>query len=555
MNRFAALYAEVESTTRTNDKVAAVARYFREAPPADAAWALAIFTGRRLKRVVSYALLAKLAASEAGIPEWLLHECHSAVGDFGETVSLLLPEPTAREPDHVPSVAEVIERRLMPMRRMTDAERAQVILQTWRALDQRERLVFQKLLSGTFRFGVSSTLAVRALADVAGVPQAEMAARLMGEWVPSGEFFSSLLRPREPLGPAGRADLAPYPFQLAQQLDAGPAEAGLGEVGAWQAEWKWDGIRAQLVRRASGAALWSRGEELISKQFPELVAAGGDLPVGTVLDGEILAWEPGAETPGPFLHLQPRLQRVRRQATLFEDVPVRFVAYDLLERSGVDVRSEPMHTRRAALEAILHDVRPPMALSVLVSAQSWDALAAMRAQSRARGVEGLMLKHRDAAYGVGRTGRVWWKWKIEPYTVDAVLIYAQPGSGRRAGLLTDYTFALWDQGELVPVAKAYSGLSDEEIQEVDRLVRRHTLKTAGPVAVVEPTLVFELAFEAIQHSTRHRSGVGLRFPRIQRWRTDKRIEDADSVDRLRALIPAGHVTKRRQAKGKGSAAT
>lgn len=536
MEAFTRLYAALDETTRTLPKVAALEAYFRNTPPGDAAWTLYFLTGRRIKRAVNTNDLRIAAAEAARLPVWLLDESYHAVGDLSETISLLLPPPASAEemPLH-----RVVGDIILPMRRMDDAQRRAMLIAAWDRLPAHQRFVFHKLISGSFRVGVSRILAVRALSQVAGVSQGEMDHRVMGDWEPTPDVFASIIAGSH----AGDAAARPYPFYLASQLNDRPET--LGDRGQWFAEWKWDGIRAQLIRRQGRTLLWSRGEELVTDRYPEIERAASDLPDGTVLDGEILAWEPGADRPLPFAHLQTRIGRTRHRSEgefLFVENPVVFLAYDLLELNGADLRAEPIEARRVQLEALIANAGPPiLRLSPLVPEPSWDSLRALREGSRQRHVEGLMLKRRGSPYGVGRTRGDWWKWKIDPHTVDAVLIAAQPGTGKRATLYTDYTFGVWSgpsrgQGELVPVAKAYSGLTDAEIRRVDNFVRMNTLGRFGPVRTLKPRHVFELAFEGIQESTRHKAGVALRFPRMARWREDKKPEEADTLESLRALL-------------------
>jgi DNA ligase-1 len=395
------------------------------------------------------------------------------------------------------------------------------------SLERLQRFILLKLVTGEFRVGVSQTLVVRALAQASGLAATTIAARLMGDWSPTSEWFASLLSHEQRDDDRSR----PYPFYLASPFDGDPA--ALGDPSDWLIEWKWDGIRAQLVRRAGTVHLWSRGEELITHRFPEIAAAATRLPDGTVLDGEVLAFRD--EAPLPFAALQQRIGRQKLVAQMVRAVPVVFMVYDILEDEGRDVRAKPLAERRERLLQLL-TAEGVLRVSPLVTANSWQELAALRADSRARGVEGLMIKRRASPYGVGRKRGDWWKWKIDPYTIDAVLVYAQPGSGRRASLLTDYTFGVWDEGELVPIAKAYSGLSNEEIDEMDRWIRRHTRERFGPVRHVEPTHVFELGFEGIARSGRHRAGIAVRFPRMLRWRRDKKPEDADTLESVRRLL-------------------
>ena len=527
MNNFAALYTALDSTTKTNEKIAAMVRYFQRAAPADAAWAVYFLSGRRPKRLIQARLLRVWAAELAGIPEWLLEESYGAVGDSAEAAALLLPpgETASDFPLHW-----WIDNRVLALREVDEAGQRAAVLEAWSHLDDGERFVFNKLITGAFRVGVSQRLLTRALAEVSGVDAAVMAHRLMGAWEPTPEFYESLVA----TATAGDDASRPYPFFLAYQLEAEPAT--LGDVAEWQVEWKWDGIRAQLIRRGGQTFLWSRGEELVTPRYPEVAAVAGLLPDGTVIDGELLPWSEGSVLP--FAQLQRRIGRKSIGKKLMAEVPVILLAYDLLEWQGADVRGRPLRWRRGRLTELLQsldDERLP--LSETVAAASWDELAGLRDESRDRRVEGFMLKRLNSPYRVGRRRGDWWKWKIDPYTVDAVLIYAQRGSGRRANLYTDYTFAVWDGDELVPFAKAYSGLTDAEIRQVDAFVRANTQERFGPVRSVTPELVFELAFENIQRSNRHKSGIAVRFPRILRWRKDKPIEEADSLDTIKALLP------------------
>jgi DNA ligase-1 len=527
VKRFSALYEALDRTTSTNAKVAALVAYFRTAPAADAAWAVFFLTGRRLKRVVPSAGLRAWSQDVTGMPDWLLGECYSAAGDFGELVALALDAVPPGPPEPDLPLATWVEDRLLPLQSADpDAQRTMVI-GWWLGLPRGERFLLNKLLTGEFRVGVSHTLVVRALATAAGSEPTIIAARMMGDWTPSADWFSTLTTAGRSVSDASQ----PYPFYLASPLEGDPS--ALGDPSEWLVEWKWDGIRAQLIRRAGETWLWSRGEELITHRFPEITAAATHLPDGTVLDGEVLAFTGGR--PMPFSALQQRIGRQKQIAQVMRAVPVVFVTYDVLELDGRDIREQPLQARRDALMTLI-GAESVLRVSEAVTFDGWAALAQLRLESRERGVEGFMLKRRDSAYGVGRRKGGWWKWKIDPLTVDAVLIYAQPGNGRRASLLTDYTFGVWDEGRLVPVAKAYSGLSNAEIEEMDKWIRRHTIERHGPVRAVEPTQVFELGFEAIAPSTRHKSGVAVRFPRMLRRRTDKPAAEADTLDTLRKLM-------------------
>jgi DNA ligase-1 len=529
MRAFAALYEELDTTQSTNLKVAAMSRYFREAPPADAAWATYILSGRRLKRFIGPALLKRWLIGEAALPEWLIDESYSSVGDLAETIALLTAGTAHSEANtDDTSLADWIEDRLLPLRDEDDDVQRQTITGWWRELPYRQCFLLNKLLTGELRVGVSQLLVTRALADVTGIERTELAGRLMGDWQPGALFWQGLHAAESP-----RTDPAvPYPFFLASPVEGDPAQ--LGDREAWQAEWKWDGIRGQLIRRAGECHLWSRGEELITERFPEIVDAAATLPDGVVLDGEVVAWKDGRIQP--FALLQQRIGRKKLTAAILATVPVQFLAYDLLELDGQDLRAAPLRERRAHLETLLANASPVLQVSPLVIAATWEELAAARADSRQRNVEGLMLKALDSSYGTGRQRGAWWKWKIEPHSFDAVMIYAQPGQGRRSNLYTDYTFGVWRDQELVPVAKAYSGLSNPEVEQLDRWIRAHTLEKFGPVRSVEPSQVFELAYEGIAASGRHKSGIALRFPRILRWRTDKPANEADTLANLQAVL-------------------
>jgi DNA ligase-1 len=525
---FATLFAELDQTTSTNAKIDAMARYFRVAPPADKAWAVFFLTGRRLKRLLPWAAIGQWTLEATGLEPWLLEECWSAVGDGAETAALILDQ-FAIEPVEALSFAAWLDDRVLSLRQMTPEQQRRNLIAWLKQLDRTERLVLLKVLTGELRLGVSQTLVVRAIARTADLPATTIASRLMGEWPTTGDWFSALVSPD-----ASDSDLSrPYPFYLAAPLDQEPET--LGDINVWLVEWKWDGIRAQLVRRGGRVHLWSRGEELITVRFPEIVAAASHLPDGTVLDGEVLAFRDGR--PLPFASLQHRIGRQKQVERVARDVPVVFMTYDILELNGRDLREELLAERRSQLDALLALSAGVIRPSPPLAAKGWDELAALRRESRSRNVEGLMLKRLDSPYGVGRKRGDWWKWKIEPHTTDAVLIYAQPGSGKRASLLTDYTFGVWHEGRLVPIAKAYSGLSNSEIAELDHWIRQHTIERFGPVRHVEPVQVFELGFEAIAASARHKSGIAVRFPRMLRWRKDKPASEADTLGMLVSMIP------------------
>jgi DNA ligase-1 len=526
VRQFARLFTAIDETMRTNEKVDAMVEYFASADPRDAAWAVYFLGGGRPKRLIPVRRLAQWSMEEAGIPDWLFEECYDAVGDLAESMSLLLPDAT--ETEDLP-LHELIEGRVLPLAKQSEEQQRAVIVRTWRELAGAERFLWNKLITGGFRVGVSQQLVVRALSKASGVDEGTIAHRLSGHWEPRGDSFSALVAKE-----TSDADISkPYPFFLAYAVES-EIEA-LGEPTEWQAEWKWDGIRAQVIRRDGKTFIWTRGEELVTDRYPEIVGAAEFLPDGTVLDGELMPWREGK--PLAFAQLQRRIGRKVLGAKILSEVPVVLVVYDLLEADGRDVRTEPLAWRRAKMEEIIANARSTVFVpSPIVSLASWEDAHAAYGRAREMCAEGLMLKRRDAAYGVGRRKGGWWKWKVQPFAVDAVMIYAQPGHGRRASLHTDYTFAVWNEGTLVPFAKAYSGLTDTEIRELDAWIRRNTVEKFGPVRHVKPEHVFELGFEGIQPSPRHKSGVAVRFPRILRWRTDKKPEDADTLEVLKALV-------------------
>ena len=546
MRAFCQLYEQLDRTSATGARVQALIDHFAAAAPADAAWAVHVLLGRQGKRLITGRRLRQICLAGSPLPEWLFDDCYAQVGDSAETIALLWQQvaPDAeRGPEGESAAAAPLHRwmeELLPQAALLEGEDQEMaVRRLWRDLGANELLVANKLLTGGLRVGVGQGLVLRALAQLSGVEEARLQHRLMGGFVPSAAAFEALL------APADQDDAVPsrpYPFFLASPLEPPlePLAAPLpGGVHDWLVEWKYDGIRGQLIRRDGQCFLWSRGEELIHASFPELVEAAQALPEGTVLDGEVLVWAEGAERPASFAQLQRRLGRKTAGKALRADCPAAFVAYDLLEQGGVDIRPQPLRERRVALEAVISAVPgpTPLRLSPLLPLAKWDQLETLRAEAAQAGAEGVMLKAADSPYQAGRRRGSWWKHKREPLRLDAVLLYAQAGSGRRANLFTDYTFGLWNgAGELVSFAKAYSGLNDEEIVELDRWIRRHTTERFGPVRAVEALQVFELAFEGLQPSSRHKSGIAVRFPRIARWRKDKLAKEADSLATALALV-------------------
>ncbi|NWC88818.1 ATP-dependent DNA ligase [Pseudomonas reactans] len=543
MKAFAELYANLDATTSSNAKLAALQAYFLDAAPEDAAWAVYFLSGGRPRQLVPTRLLRDMATEASGIEPWLFEESYQSVGDLAETISLLLPESTYTSQD---GLAVWLEEKLLPLRGLPPLELAERLPALWAQLDQPSLMVCIKLITGSFRVGVSKLLVTRALAAMADLDSKRVAQRLVGYTDlsnrPTAQGYLKLIAAESPDEHAQRGG-QPYPFFLAHGL-AQPVEQFndlLGSPADWQVEWKWDGIRAQLVKRDGRLWIWSRGEELVTERFPELHSLVSSLPDGTVIDGEIVVWKGAVQ---PFALLQQRIGRKTLSKKVLEDAPVAVLAYDLLENQGDDWRNHTQAERRTQLEQVIAQCNQPvLRASPLLTGATWEDLAEQREASRSLGVEGMMLKARDSLYGVGRTKDmgVWWKWKVDPFSVDAVLIYAQRGHGRRASLYSDYTFAVWDgpassERTLVPFAKAYSGLTDEEMRKVDAIVRKTTVEKFGPVSSVTPSMVFELGFEGIALSKRHKSGIAVRFPRMLRWRQDKTVEDADNLATLQDLL-------------------
>ena len=526
MQIFAELIHRLDQSTKTGDKLDALAWFFRHASNSDSVWVIAIFSHRRPKRQVSTKQLRTWCQEKAGIPDWLFEESYQAVGDLAETIALLLPSTTGT---HNLSLTQWID-WLQNLEKDTEEVKKTKILSSWDQFTSLERFVFNKLITGGFRIGVSQNLLIQALSKFAELSQAQVAHRLMGNWNPEKMSLQELLYPDD----QGEDQSKPYPFFLAHPIESSFQESFSSSD--WIAEWKWDGIRGQLIRRGQESFIWSRGEELVNGKFPEILEFLDQVPDGTVLDGELLAFQEGV--PLPFSVLQTRITRKTLSKKVLLEAPVSFIAFDLLEWKGIDFRNEPLSLRKVLLEELVKTLNhPKLKLSDTITFTSWEELAQFRENARELQTEGLMLKKKDSTYETGRKRGTWWKWKLNPMHIDGVLIYAQKGHGRRADLFTDYTFGIWDGEVLVSFAKAYSGLTDAEIREVDAYVKKNTKEKFGPVRTVTPGLVFEIAFEGIQASPRHKSGIALRFPRIARWRKDKTIDQANSLADLKALLP------------------
>ena len=546
MKNFAQLIKTLDSTNKTNVKVQALADYFLKASDRDKVWTIAILSHRRPPRPVNTTLLREWASELADIPLWLFEESYHIVGDLAETIALIIPtKNTSTEKTLTRFLQEMIA-----LKKKSDKEKRAYLYKNWGVLDYYERFVFTKLITGGFRIGVSQKLMTRALSKATEIDEDILAYKLMGNWDPSKISFQELILEENESDYLSK----PYPFYLAYAIEN--EASALGDITEWSAEHKWDGIRSQVIVRNDQLFVWSRGEELVTDKYPEFQSFIGIIPNGTVIDGEILPYPNGQI--GTFNDLQTRIGRKTVSKALLQKVPVILKAYDLLEWEGQDIRSRPFIERRRLLERLYNEVchaEPclpdhwgveattalPLHLSETMHFDSWSDLAKERSRAREVHSEGLMLKRKDSPYLVGRKKGDWWKWKVDPLTVDAVLTYAMRGHGRRSNLFTDYTFALWNENEdgekeLVTFAKAYSGLTDAEFRQVDHWIKKNTLERFGPVRSVTPHHVFEIAFEGIALSKRHKSGVATRFPRILRWRKDKNIHEANSVQELKNMI-------------------
>ena len=525
MKHFAELILALESSNKTTAKIDAMVHYLQTADEKDKLWFLALFTGKRPKRPVNSNFLKLWALEIIQLPEWLFLESYSSVGDLGETLSLILPAP---ENNIDKSLNQWIT-ELIDLKDKTDAEKKEYVLQSWNGLDYTERFIFNKLIGGSFRVGVSKKLLINALAKYSGIEASQLMHSIMGKWAIEEVNFEDLIQGTN-INPDNSK---PYPFCLAYPLEKKPEE--LGEVEEWQVEYKWDGIRGQFIKRNDEVFIWSRGEELVNAQFPELVAAFEKMEGNFVLDGEILAVADNEVLN--FNELQKRLNRKTISAKMMKEIPINTFVYDILEYESEDLREKPLVERRLLLEKLIENSElENIKISEVIIAKSWEELADVREKSRENNSEGLMLKQKNSHYHSGRKKGDWWKWKVDALTIDAVLIYAQKGSGRRSGFYTDYTFAVKKEDQLVTIAKAYSGLTDKEIMEVSRFVTKNSIEKFGPVRTVKAELVFEIAFEGIGFSNRHKSGVALRFPRILRWRKDKTVKDIDDIEEVKKLI-------------------
>lgn len=532
MKQFAALVYTLGTSTKTNEKLQALQDYIISSPPKDMVWVIAIFSGRRPKRIVNSTFLKNICIEKCNIPSWLFEECYHTVGDLGETIALLLPEQNVIT-ESEKTLSYYLE-HFISILKAPDEIKKKFILNCWQQMDRNEKFVFNKLITGGFRIGVSQIIMVKALAKTKNVSPSLIAHRISGNWDPATTKAEDLLTEKS----TNFDHSKPYPFYLSYAVEDNPS--ALGDITEWTAEWKWDGIRGQIIKRNHELFVWSRGEELMTEKFPEYNEFATALPNGLVLDGEIICLDITASPqikPLPFASLQTRIGRKTITKKQLTEAPVGFIAYDILEYENNDLRDMPFIERRGLLEKIVSTISHPLLLiSPTLQVTDWQQLHVSRAGSREKGSEGLMLKRNNSPYLSGRKKGDWWKWKMDALTIDAVMIYAQKGHGRRSNLYTDYTFAVKDGDILVSFAKAYSGLTDKEFAQVDAFVKKNSIEKFGPVRTVKPELVFEIAFEGIAASNRHKSGVALRFPRISRWRKDKTVDEINTLEDLKAIL-------------------
>ena len=525
MKAFSLMYRRLESTTSTLKRTAIIADFFRQASDKDKLWTIALFTHKRPRRTITTSYLRLWAAELANIPNWLFEDTYHIVGDLAETIAKIIPPPTYTSDNSLSYWVEM----LIALKDKEEADKKEAILEAWKILDTDSRFLFNKLITGGFRIGVAQRTIVKALSAVLDQEENVIAHKLMGNWSPLAISYEELLLSDDPTADSSK----PYPFYLASPLDS-PLDK-LGSAGEWYAEYKWDGMRGQLIKRDKNVFLWSRGEELIIDQFPEFITLR-NVESDFVIDGEILVFRDN-QIKG-FDHIQKRIGRKKVSKKILESHPAIMMAYDIMELNNNDIRELSQANRRIKLESLIdqNDFSNLIKISPLISFNDWSALGQIRNLAREKNAEGLMLKSKLGPYKTGRKRGDWYKWKVDPMTFDGVLLYAQRGHGRRANLYSDFTFAVKDGDNLVPITKSYIGLTDNELTQISQFVRKNTIERFGPVSSVTPKLVFEVGFEGISKSNRRKVGISLRSPRILRWRHDKSVNEIDSLsDILRFL--------------------
>jgi len=518
MRLFGQLLQACLQEPKTLQKISLLSDYFNEESPENMPMALHFLMGENMGRFCSGRQLREWAAQLLGLPDWLVDESYEALGDNSETISLLFPNKPSSLAHDLKAVCE----RIQQLKSEPIDVKKDWIIDVWSKSSRDDIYTFNKLLGGGIRIGASKKNVLKALSRTVHLDVDILEQRLLGTWEPTKIAYDALVNPDDIAGKG----TCPYPFFLASPIQ--DVDATLMPFSDWQIEPKWDGIRAQLVHRQEGTQLWSRGNDLISDQFPDILDSASELPYG-VYDGEVLAW--GADGPQPFADLQKRLNRKKVTRQLLASIPCIMMLYDCLEFEGVDVREQALHERCKKIR----DLRPPFYTSNPLTLNGVSALNDYVKNARNNRVEGVIIKRLSSAYKSGRVRGDWWKLKVDPLLLDVVIMYAQKGKGIRSGLFTDYTFGVWDNNQLVPIGKAYSGLTNDEIKQVHQILNNHLTDRFGPVRGVSPCVVLEVAFDSIQESPRHKSGLALRFPRINRLRLDKPVEEANSLEDARAL--------------------
>ena len=554
---FGNLINNLEQCNSTKKKINLISVFIKDIDPRDGSWILLLLMSTRQKRVITGRRLKDILQASFRMPSWLIDDCFAQVGDSAETISLLWPQLKSELTDANIECSEVynklfnepkeskplhwwMETLLPAIKDATETTQNRLILKLWSDIADQDHYLTNKLITGGFRNGVSKGLVVKSIAQAYELDESTVLERLMKPIEINNIWFQELTHPVS----INRTDRGaiPYPFYLASPVEiekikeTPPAD--------WRLEYKWDGIRGQLIKRDTGAYLWSRGEELVNHVFPEIIEMAENLPDGTVLDGEILCWQKDVRKPMAFASLQRRLGRKTVNKKLLKECPTVFLAYDILEHKSIDIRAYNLRDRLKLLESVqLNYNHPCLVIDNEKEFAEWEELIQLRDRARLEGAEGLMIKKISSHYLSGRKRGYWWKYKHDPMTLDAVLIYAQAGTGKRANLFTDYTFALWDDSnknskdrKLVTFAKAYSGLNNSELMELDKWIRTHTIERYGPTRVVEQKQIFEIAFEGVMESKRHKCGLAVRFPRIHRWRIDKPVMEADCIEQAQALL-------------------
>ena len=537
MRNFATLFKELDETAQADLKIEALINYFKKVPPEDLAWTVSLLLGRKIKQVISVKRLRKWSVELTQIPDWLLAECLNNVGDLAETISLILPFEGNSEniPLHV-----WIEQCIFPLKDQQEEIQKEKIVSFWHQLNSVERFLFNKLVTGSFHVDIPPKLIIKALSSFCSLNEKYISQRLIGNWVPTAGFFNFLCTSNVSDTMAN----IPYPFNPVVQLDLKVED--LGNINQWLFEWKWNGIRSQIIKRENKVFIWSHDEDLLNDSFPELYELGSILPDGTVIEGIIIPIRDNILLPSA--ELKKRIAKRYPVKKILSDIPVSFVAFDLLEFDKEDIRNKSLNQRRNLLKEILNDITDKrIILSGVVECNSWKDLKIARSEAGKKSVDGLMLKRLYSPYSIGSETIVsamqsgilttnWYKWKNDPLTINAILLYARLEQGSTSPLFKEYTFALWHDGKLIPFAKTSSGLTDEEIIQVDSFIRKNTLGKFGPVRTVKPELVFKLEFDGIQKSSRNKSGIVVLSPHITRWHHYKKIEEAGSLNSLTILL-------------------